>query len=110
MFRNRIKSKLGSASNINEHKIKTGWFNYIDPDYEDSLKSLLDYSVGEIIIIYTKPSVTNIENTIMSKKIISRVDIPEGVKVTIINGFLDDLLFVNELKNRIEFTNLQKWE
>lgn len=110
MFRNRIKSKLVSTFNINEYKIKTGWFSYIDPDYEDSLKSLLDYSVGKIFIIYTKPSVTNIENTIISKRIVSKVDIPDGVKVTIIDGFLDDLFFISELKNRIEFSNLQKWE
>ncbi len=110
MFRNRIRLKLVSTYNINEHKIKVSWFNYVDPNYEDSLESLLDYSVGKIIIIYTKPSVTNIENVIISKKISSKIDIPDGVKVTIIDGFLNDLLFVNELKNRIEFTNLQKWE
>lgn len=110
MFRNRIKLRLVHTSNINENKIKIGWFSHIDPDYGESIKNLLDYNVGKIIIIYTTPSVTNIENTIISKKIASKVDIPEGVKVTIIDGFLDDFLFVNELKNRIEFTNLQKWE
>ncbi len=110
MFRNRIKLKLINTYNINEHKIKVSWFNYIDPDYGDSLKSLLDYNVGRIIIIYTKPSVTSMENTIISKKISSKIDIPEGVTVTIIDGFLNDPYFIKEIKNRVEFTNLQKWE
>lgn len=110
MFRNRIKSKLLNYLSINEHKIKGGWFKYIEPNYIDSLKTLLDYSIGEIIIIYTKPSVTNIENIIISRSVASKIDIPEGVKVIIVDGFLHDLLFINEIKNRIEFTNLQKWE
>lgn len=110
MFRNRIRTKLIDNLSINEHKIKTGWFKYIKPNYKDTLQDLLDYSIGEIIIIYTKPSVTDIENTTIYRKIASTNHIPEGIKVTIIDGFLNDLLFVNELKNRIEFTNLQKWE
>lgn len=110
MFRNRIRTKLIENLSLNEHKIKTGWFKYLKPDYKDTLRDLLDYSIGEIIIIYTKPSVTDIENTIIYRKVASMNQIPEGIKVTIIDGFLNDLLFINELKNRIEFTNLQKWE
>jgi len=110
MYRNRIKSKLLNELGLYEHKIKLGWFKYVEPNYIDSLKNLLDYSVSEIVIIYTKPSVTNIENAIMSSSIRTKVDIPEGVKIIIIDGFLDDSLFIYELKNRIEFINLQKWE
>lgn len=110
MFRNRIKTRLVDNTGIDENKIKIGWFNYVEPYYEESVKSLLDYSVRRIIILYAKPSVTNIENTIISQKIISKVYIPEGIRVTIIDGFLEDIFFLNELKNRIEFTNLQKWE
>lgn len=110
MFRNRLKTKLASNFKINENKIKTGWFNYIDPNYNDSLSEILEYSLGRILIIYTKPSTTKVENTIIAKKIRSRTDIPEGVKVLIIDGFLCDMEFINELKSRIEFANLQKWE
>ncbi len=110
MFRNRIRTKLIDNLGINEHKIKTGWFKYIEPNYMDAFEDLLDYNVGDIIILYTKPSVTNIEIAAIYKKIASRNDIPEGIRVTIIDGFLNDLFFINELKNRIEFTNLQKWE
>ncbi|WP_352418467.1 CbiX/SirB N-terminal domain-containing protein [Proteiniborus sp.] len=110
MFRNRIKAKLGNNTGINENKIKIGWFKYVEPDYEESIIDLLDYSIRKIVLIYTKPSVTNIENITISKKIASKVNFPEGVKVTIVDGFLNDFLFINELKNRIEFTNLQKWE
>lgn len=110
MFRNRIRTKLIDDLSFNEHKIKTGWFKYIKPNYKDAVRDLLDYSIREIIIIYTKPSVTDIENTIIYRKIASTNNIPEGIKVTIIDGCLNDLLFINELKNRIEFTNLQKWE
>lgn len=110
MFRNRIKTKLAESYHLNENKIKTGWFNYIEPNYMDSINTILEYNLGKVLIIYTKPSVTNIENIIITQKIRSRSDIPEGVKVLIIDGFLKDSKFINELKNRIEFTNLQKWE
>lgn len=110
MFRNRIKTKLAESYHLNENKIKTGWFNYIEPNYMDSINTILEYNLGKVLIIYTKPSVTNIENIIITQKIRSRPDIPEGVKVLIIDGFLKDSKFINELKNRIEFTNLQKWE
>lgn len=110
MFRNRIRTKLIDGLGINEHKIKSGWFKYIEPNYLDAFSDLLDYNLGEIIVVYTKPSVTNIEIATIYKKITSKQDIPEGIKVTIIDGFLDDLLFIYELKNRIEFTNLQKWD
>ncbi|SDY43787.1 ferrochelatase [Proteiniborus ethanoligenes] len=110
MFRNRIKTKLAESYHLNENKIKTGWFNYIEPNYMDSINTILEYNLGKVLIIYTKPSVTNIENIIITQKIRSRPDIPEGVKVLIIDGFLKDSKFINELKNRIEFTNFQKWE
>lgn len=110
MYRNRIKSKLLNELDLYEHKIKLGWFKYAEPNYIDSLKNLLDYSVSEIIVIYTKPSVTSIENAIISSNIKLKIDIPEGIKIVIIDGFLDDPLFIYELKNRIEFTNLQKWK
>lgn len=110
MFRNRIRTKLIDGLRINEYKIKSGWFKYIEPNYIDAFRDLLDYNVGEIIIVYTKPSVTDIEIATIYEKIASKNDIPEGVKVTIIDGFLDDLLFIYELKSRIEFTNLQKWD
>ncbi len=110
MFRNRIRTKLIDDLGCNENKIKIGWFKYTKPNYKDIVRDLLDYSIGELIIIYTKPSVTDIENITIYRKIASTDYIPEGIKVTIINGFLNDLFFINELKNRVEYTNLQKWE
>lgn len=110
MFRNRIKLKLLDEFGIKDNKVKLSWFKHYNPNYEDTLRELLDYSLGKIIIIITEPSVTNIENNVVLKNIVSNVIIPEGVKITIIDGFLQDSLFLEELKNRIEFTNLQKWE
>lgn len=110
MLRNKIKSYLISDLDIEENKIKTAWFNYIQPNYIDTIDNLLEYGVGNILIVYVKPSATNIDNSTIALKTKSSIDFPEGVKVRVLDGFLKDSSIINEIKNMVEFTNLQKWE
>jgi len=110
MIRNKIKSYLISDLGISEHRIKTAWFNYIEPNYTDTVRDLLEYGVGNIIIVYVKPSVTNIENNTIIREIKSEVELPEGVKVRALDGFLKDTNTINELKSIVEYANMQSWE
>ncbi|WP_050353671.1 ferrochelatase [Gottschalkia purinilytica] len=108
MFRNKLRLLLQKELNLQEHKVKACWFEYIDPKYEDIVRDMLEYGVSKILIVYTNLSVTDIENNIMADNIINNVEFPDGVSIKIIDGFIDDEKLVQELKNRIEFTNLQK--
>jgi len=109
MFRSKIKTFLVDDVGIAPEKIKLGWYRYIEPKYKDEVKELFEYGVGSIICIYTKPAVTNIENKIIVEKLKRGLELPERVDIKVIDGFLKDQNLVFELKNRIEFANLQKW-
>ena len=110
MLRNKIKSYLISDLGMEEYKIKTAWFNFIEPNYSDTVNNLLEYSVGNILIVYVNPSASNIDNSIIARKIKSSVEFPEGVKARVLDGFLKDSSITNEIKNMVEFVNLQKCE
>lgn len=110
MFMQKLQSSLIANGIVEEHKVRISWFECINPDYIDEVKGLFEYGVGEIICIYINPGVTNIKNNSIAHNIGRKVEIPEGVNIKIIDGFLMDKKFVRELKRRIEFTNLLKWD
>ena len=110
MLRNKIKSYLINDLGLEERKIKTAWFNYIEPNYTEAVNDLLEYGVGNIIVVYVKPSVSNIDNNTIARKIKSNVEFPEAVKARVLDGFLKDKNIINEIKNMVEFANMKKWE
>ncbi|RKD34289.1 ferrochelatase [Thermohalobacter berrensis] len=109
LFRKKIKNYLVNDIKIGKNKIKLAWMNYVEPNYVYEFQRLLEYGVGNIICLYVNPSATNIENYTIAFEIKEEVEIPEGVKVKVVDGFLNDAYFIEELVSRIKFTNLQKW-
>ncbi|MTI49056.1 ferrochelatase [Sporosalibacterium faouarense] len=110
MFRNKIKDYLIDRVGYQEDKIRLGWRNSIDPEYIGEVKELLEYGVGEILCIYIKPQITFIENNKILEELKEEVDLPEGVKVKIVDGFLDDTVFLYELRNKVQIEKLKKWD
>lgn len=108
MFREKIKNYLVNNMGIDDKKVRLAWFELSKPSYVDETYKLLEYGVGDILCIYVKPGCTNIENSIIVSNIKNSIDIPEGVKIKVIDGFLNDDNYIQELRRRIEFINLQK--
>ncbi|MTI70743.1 MAG: hypothetical protein FH751_10895 [Firmicutes bacterium] len=109
MFRKKIKEFLVQNLEFRDRKIKLSWFDYMKPGYITEIDTLFEYGVSDIFCVLTEPDVFNIENSKMSIKIKEKLDIPEGVRVQILNGFIEDENLIKELKNRIEFVDLQNW-
>ncbi len=110
MFRKKVKSYLVDNLKFQEDNIRLAWSDFNEPNYTQEIKYLLEYGVGEIVCIYIKPQITYIETNVIVKEIESQIEFPEGVKVRIIDGFLDSKDFIFELKNKIQVEMLKKWE
>ena len=110
MFRNKLKLYLSSNGEISQSKIKLAWLDELEPSYIESVKDLLGYSVGEIISIYVNPEGNYIETSIITKKLRDKIEVPEGVKLKVIDGFLQGNDLIYELKNRVMIENLKRWD
>ncbi len=110
MFRNKIKKYLIGNFKFEENKIRLCWKDKIQPDYIYEIRNLLEYGVAEILCIYIDPSATNLDCFNIKNKILRKIELPEGVKVRIIDGMLVEDGLLNEINTRVEFTNLQKWQ
>jgi len=109
-FRIRLKSSLVNQVGLQESKVRLGWYDDLEPNYTTELRTLLERGVSEIFCIFIKAAPTDIENNRISKEIKKKLDIPKVVKIKVIDGFLKDNNIIQELKNRIEFTNIQSWK
>lgn len=110
MFQKKVKDYLVDILSFPKEKIRLGWDRYIDPAYTQEVKALLEYGVGEILCIYIDPQTTYIENNIILEKLKADIDLPEGVKIKIIDGFLDSYDFVYEIRNGIQVEMLKTWD
>lgn len=110
MFRKKIKDELVNNLNLEKDKVKLAWLDYIEPNYIKVASSLLEYGVGEIICICIKPQVTYVDNNKIVKALESKMELPEGVKIKLIDGFLYDTKFIYELRNKIQVEKLKTWD
>ncbi|EOD01248.1 hypothetical protein L21TH_0602 [Caldisalinibacter kiritimatiensis] len=110
MFRKKIKNYLTKEVGLDDSKVRLCWYDNMEPDYLEEIKSLLEYGVGNIICVYTNPGATDISNNVIAVNIKNRIELPEKVKIKVIDGFVYDTNLIYELKKKIEFINLQKWD
>lgn len=106
LFRSKIKDYLNKFSNVEEKKIKKAWLSNSSPNYVSKIKDILELGISDLIVVYTEPGVTNIENKEIYENIIKKVRFPEGVKIKLIDGFLTQDDLIEEIKNRIEMLEL----
>lgn len=109
-FRIRLKSSLVNQIGLQESKIRLAWYNDLEPSYIGELRSILERGASEIFCVLIKAAPTDIENNRITREIKKRLDIPKVVEVKVIDGFLKDNSIIQELKNRVEFTNMQSWK
>lgn len=109
IFRKKVKDYLVNSVGFHKDKVRLGWLENIDPEYPREIKSLLEYGVDEILCIYVKPQVTYIENYDIVEEIKEEVKLPDEVNVKLIDGFLNDSIFVYELRNKVEIEKLKDW-
>lgn len=107
MFRNKIEIFLQNHLKLEDHKVKKAWFQSPKSDYIDTVRSALEYGLEELILVYINPGVTNIDNDKILRNINKKVSIPDGVSIKVIDGFLIGDSFVEDIKSRIELSNLQ---
>lgn len=110
MFRNKIKDYLVDILNFPQEKIRLGWDSYIEPKYTQEVRELLEYGVGEILCIYTDPQTNYIQNSIILQELRSEIELPEGVKIKIIDGFLNSYDFIYEIRNSVQIEMLKTWD
>ncbi len=109
MFANKIKDKLIKEIGFNKMKVKISWNNYLKPNYLTIVKNMFEYGVGKILCISINPTITDLENSNIYKNINEKIDIPEGVSIKVVNGFILDDNMIDELKERIEYVSIQNW-
>ena len=109
MFRKKINDYLVEILNFPQEKIKLAWDAHIEPKYTHQVKALLEYGVGEIICIYIDPQVNYIQNNIILEHLKKDVELPEGVKIKVVDGFLNSYDFIYEIRNKIQVEMLKTW-
>ncbi len=109
MFRKKINDYLVEILNFPEEKIRLGWDIHIEPKYTHEVKALLEYGVGEIICIYIDPQVNYIQNNTILEHLKKDVKLPDGVKIKVVDGFLNSYDFIYEIRNKIQVEMLKTW-
>lgn len=109
MFSKKVKTYLVEELGLDESKIKIAWFKKLKPGYVQAVDEVLEYGVGEVLCIYLKLTTTNIDNNIIVNKLKRKIDLPEGIKIKVIDGFCNDDNIIKELKNRIRFADMKVW-
>ncbi|WP_425446974.1 ferrochelatase [Dethiothermospora halolimnae] len=108
-FRNKIKEYLIEYLKISEDRIAICWDNNSGSNYIKEVKKMLEYGVGEILCIYVKPSVTYIENNLIINNLLNEIELPDGAKIKVIDGFLEDNNFIYDIKRRVRSKNVIEW-
>ncbi|NBI06769.1 hypothetical protein [Senegalia massiliensis] len=110
LFRNKIKEKLITEFNIDPSLIKLSWYNDLSPDFISKNMELFEYGISELIIIPVNVESSDLIKYDIYHNSIKTSELPEGVKVKVIDGFVNDNNMVKDIIKKIEYIDMQKWK
>jgi protoheme ferro-lyase len=110
LFRNKIKEKLITELNIDPSLIKLSWYNDLSPDFISKNMELFEYGISELIILPVNVESSDLIKYDIYHHSIKTSELPEGVKVKVIDGFVNDNNMVKDIIKKIEYIDMQKWK
>jgi len=110
LFRDKIKEKLIKELNIDPSLIKLSWYNDLSPDFISKNMELFEYGISELIIVPVNIESSDLIEYDIYENSLKTSELPEGVKLKVIDGFVNDNNMVKDIIKKIEYIDIQKWK
>ncbi|MGO1819722.1 MAG: hypothetical protein ACTH0S_08555 [Senegalia sp. (in: firmicutes)] len=110
LFRNKIKERLVEELGIDSSLVKLSWYNELNPNFISKNTELFEYGISQLIILPTDPELSDLIKYNIHKKTIKDKELPESLKVKVIDGFINDNNIIKEIIKKIEYVDIQNWK